>query len=276
MNKVSAEIICDSLNQNITRLTTFQIRIPLIIQAELNTHRVFSRSYNSSRAIPAAKIRMSADFEPMEWLSNQPGMVGGEEIKGIKKHIAIVTWRSMTEIDKIGHRILEWCNLHKQYTNRRLASALWVDGVITATEWDNFLMLRNHPAAQPEIRELAAQIELALSISIPDYLEEGEWHLPYIDAEDIEQYPLGKLRFISAGRCARVSYGFKDTKDSEGDLRRAEKLLNSNPKHVSPVEHVAMAPFNHGGSIEIKSGNFTNWVQFRKLIESGEVQPNFD
>jgi hypothetical protein len=270
MQKVSAKIVCDSTNHLNTRLTTFQIRIPLIIQAELNTHRVFSRSYNSSRAIPAKVMRKSADFEPKTWLSNQPGMEGGDELTGFKKHIAIATWRSLTEIDKIGHRVLEWCNLHKQYTNRRLASTLWVDGVITSTDWDNFLELRNHPSAQPEIRNLASQIDRLLTENKPDYLEDGEWHLPYIEVEDLMNYSIEKLRLISAGRCARVSYGFKDIKDSvASDLKRAEKLLNSVPAHVSPCEHIAMAPFNHGDGIEFKSGNFRNWVQFRQIIDSG-------
>jgi hypothetical protein len=269
MNKVYAKIVCDSTNHLNTRLTTIQVRVPKWLLQEINTHRVFSRSYNSARAIPSKIMRREADFAPPIWIANQPGMSGNTEMRGVKLLIASTTWQSLTATVKLGHWILELCGLHKQYANRWLESIVWVDGVITSTDWDNFLKLRNHPSAQPEIRNLAWQIEKLLKGNDPIFLNEGDWHLPYIDVEDLMDYPIDKLRLISAGRCARVSYGFKDTKDSDGDLKRAEKLLNSVPAHVSPCEHIAMAPFNHGDAIEFKSGNFRNWVQFRQIIDSG-------
>jgi hypothetical protein len=141
--------------------------------------------------------------------------------------------------------------------------------VITGTDWANFLKLRNHPDAQPEIRDLASQIEKLLASNEPDFLEPGEWHLPYIDDEDVAIHTLYELRLISAGRCARVSYGFKDVKDSTADLSRAEKLLSANPPHLSPFEMVAMAseyPY------DFKSGNFRNWVQFRQVLDKDSKQ----
>ncbi len=265
MNKVSAKIICDNTNQLQTRLTTIQIRVPKWLLQEINTHRVFSRSFNSSRAIPAKTLRKSADFAPHIWIANQPGMSGNTEMRDIKLYIAIATWHSLTAIVKLGHWVLELCGLHKQYTNRWLEPIVWVDGVITSTDWANFLKLRNHRSAQPEIRNLANQIEKLLADNEPDYLEPGEWHLPYIDDEDVALHSLYELRLISAGRCARVSYGFKDVKDSAADLNRAEKLLSANPPHLSPFEMVAMVADTHES---FKSGNFRDWVQFRQVIDN--------
>lgn len=265
MHKVTATIICDSINESNTRLSTLQIHVPKFILQEINTHRVFSRSYNSARAIPARSMRFSAVFEPNAWLSNRSGMVGGVELEGFKLGVAIVTWRALSVIVKLGHRILEWCGLHKQHTNRWLEPIAWVDGVISGTDWLNFLKLRNHPDAQPEIRALANEIEQLLQDNPPDLLEAGEWHLPYIDDTDIENYPLETLCLMSAGRCARVSYGFKDIKNPEADLVRANRLLSSEPQHLSPFEHVAQCP---GSRYRVKSGNFRNWVQFRQILES--------
>lgn len=256
-------MVCDSINHLQTRITTIQTHVPKFLLQEINTHRVFSRSFNSSRAIPAKIMRKNADFEPLKWLSNQPGMTGGAELKGVKKWVAVGAWRGLSVIDKIGHAILEWCGLHKQYTNRRLESIVWVDGVITSTDWANFLKLRNHPAAQPEIKELASQIEYLLATNQPDYLEPGEFHLPYIDSEDITDHPMSLLCLISSGRCARVSYGFKPDKHSFADINRAEKLMSSNPQHLSPFEHVARSPVEMEHS---RSGNFRDWEQFRKII----------
>ena len=269
MSEVSAKIICDSTNAFQTRLTTIQIRVPKFLLQEINTHRVFSRSFNSARAVPAKTLRLSANFQPDEWLSNKPGMVGGAELTGLKKIGAIAVWNSLTATVKFGHWLLELCGLHKQYTNRWLEPIVYADGVITSTDWINFLNLRNHPASQPEIRELASQIDQLLRASESNYLLAGQWHLPYIDADDhASDYSIEQLRMISAGRCARVSYGFKDGKDSAADLKRAERLLATNPIHASPFEHIALAPVARDKDhTNFKSGNLRNWIQYRKIIE---------
>jgi hypothetical protein len=263
-NKVKAKMVCDSINHLQTRLTTVQVHCPKFLLQEIARHRVFSLSFNSARAIPAKTFRKSADYEPVEWLSNKPGMVGGAEIRGFKRWFAIGTWRNLSVIDKIGHQILEWCGLHKQFTNRRLEGIVWVDGVISSTDWENFKKLRVHPDAQPEFKELATQIKSLLENNSPDYLDPGEYHLPYIDSDDfLDGDSLYDLCFVSSGRCARVSYGFSAVKNSPADLNRAYKLLESKPQHLSPFEHVARCPVEIENS---RSGNFRDWEQFRKII----------
>jgi hypothetical protein len=210
-------------------------------------------------------MRREADFAPPIWIANQPGMSGSTELRGIKLLIASTTWQALTAIVKLGHWALELCGLHKQYANRWLEPIVWVDGVISSTDWDNFLKLRNHPSAQPEIRNLAWQIEKLLTDNEPDFLEPGEWHLPYIDQDgkDFED-DWDSQCLISMGRCARVSYGLQDTSDPEIDIARARRLLESDPMHVSPAEHQAMVQATQK---PFKSGNFRNWEQFRKRIE---------
>jgi hypothetical protein len=274
-NVISAEVICDSINERGTRLTTLQIHCPTFILQEFNTHRVFSRSFNSSRAIPASKYRLSADFVPDQFLSNQSGMTGGEELTGWRYYLAVGTWKALTTINKIGHRVLELSNLHKQYTNRWLLPVAWADGVVTSTEWVNFMKNRTHPSAQPEMQQLANCIRVAMSLNMPDYLEDGEWHLPYIDVSDLmeaagdepDQIKVSrKLALISMSRCARVSYGFKDKKSTAGDLKRAEMLINSEPIHAAPSEHVAQCP-GPNYPVNFNSGNFRNWIQLRSILE---------
>jgi hypothetical protein len=274
-NKVSAVVVCDSINDRGSRLTTLQIHCPTFILQEFNTHRVFSRSFNSSRAIPAAKYRLSADFEPDAWLSNQSGMTGGEELTGWRLLLAKTTWAALSSIVKLGQKTLDFAGLHKQYTNRWLLPIAWADGVVSSTEWDNYIALRTHSSAQPEMQQLAKAIKLALLISTPDLLEEGEWHLPYIDVGDLveasENEPdpektYRQLALISASRCARVSYGFKDKKDTAADIKRINTLLGSSPIHAAPTEHVAQCPGSNY-PVNFNSGNFHNWVQLREILE---------
>lgn len=266
---ISAKVICDSINSSGNRITTVQVRLPKFLLAEVNTHRAFSRSYNSSRAIPAKTMRKSANFEPSQWGTNKPGMQAGESLKGWKLNAAKLVWNSSMLSATAHHKALELLGLHKQHTNRIIEPYMWVDGVITATEWANFFALRIHPDAQPEILELAIKISEARSGSIPNKLEVGQCHLPYLTPEDYQFLRFNKTenvllatKSISAARCARVSYGFDKPFDIGADLKRASMLLKANPPHHSVFEHVAMALDK-----STPSANFIGWLQYRKQLE---------
>ena len=59
---ISAKVIADSISNGV-RITSLQLHLPKFILAELNTHRVFSRSSASSRAIPTDKIIQMLDWD---------------------------------------------------------------------------------------------------------------------------------------------------------------------------------------------------------------------
>jgi hypothetical protein len=263
-SKISAAIIADSIGSRGIRLTTFQVRVPKFLLQEIARHRVLSLSFNSSRAIPAKTIRYQVwhdPFIPISWGSNRAGMVAGDELKGWRLKIAPILWIFAARSACICHYLLSAIGLHKQHVNRLLEGFICADGVITSTEWQNLFDLRMHPDAQPEFYELVSQMYRALIDSTPDILESGEWHLPYISADD---YPdtIDNHKKLSASRCARVSYGLKPF-DRDGDLARADKLLQASPPHLSPFEHVAECV----SSRYYQSGNFRAWKQFRKEIE---------
>ncbi len=264
-SKISATIICDSIGQESgVRLTTFQVRVPKFLLQEIARHRVLSLSFNSSRAIPAKVMRTRVwkdPCEPIAWSANRPGMSANKELTGWRLIAAKFVWRSITKIVLVGHWMLDKIGLHKQHVNRKLEGDAWVDGIMSATEWDNLFKLRIHPDAQPEFDKLASQMYQALIDSTPDILEPGDWHLPYISADD---YPdtIDNYKRLSASRCARVSYGLKPF-ERDADLVRADKLLQASPPHLSPFEHVAECV----SSRYYQSGNFRSWKQFRKEIE---------
>jgi hypothetical protein len=52
---ISAKILVDALSPAGFRLTTFLVRCPRYILAEINTHRALSKNTASSRAIPVVK-----------------------------------------------------------------------------------------------------------------------------------------------------------------------------------------------------------------------------
>lgn len=301
-----AKILADSQSPAGYRLTTLEATFPRFVLAEFNTHRVFSRNSASSRAIPIAKqLRrvLEEPYVPIEFGSNQPGMQAGAALTGEKRDAAEREWLHarddavrrvlglVTDPDEIstGDDLLEylggveeairnraqspqWLNVHKQVANRLLEPFMWHTVIVTATEWDNFLNLRCHPDAQPEIRLIAAKMRTAIETSEPDRLDEGEWHLPLVRSEDREQVAsIEDLIKISAGRCARVSYlTHAGERDLNADIELHDRLLESG--HMSPLEHPARPLSTEELEENEWSGNFRGWCSYRKLIP-GEGNP---
>lgn len=167
--------------------------------------------------------------------------------------------------------------VHKQIANRILEPWMWITVLISSTEYNNFFNLRCHKDAQPEIAKIAYMMLEEYKKSEPKTLVDGDWHLPLLsDRNELIVDYLGKsfklplpilynyLKKISVGRCARVPYLTHDGKrDPQADIdlhdnRLLHPLSPSDPDHMSPFEHVAMA------SPGEKSGNFTGWHQYRK------------
>jgi len=256
-------------------LVSLEVSFPRIVLAEFNTHRVFSRNSASSRAIPVSKMieRVTSDpFIPFFWGKNQKGMQAAEELSPEAQALAKKQWlRGRNIAVAIVKRLQDpSIDLHKQIANRLLEPFLWHTVIVTATEWDNYYALRNNRAAQPEIREAARLMTMAMSESIPTSLSANEWHMPLLD-DEAELRAAGfkddQLRRISVGRCARVSYLTHDGKrDPKADIELADRLLKGG--HMSPFEHVAQALLAHEGGW---SGNFRGWLQYRKTIPGESV-----
>lgn len=270
-------VIQDSISKAGVRLTTLQLRFPRFLLPEFNTHRVFSRNASSSRAIPVAKLaQLSLDtmYEPLFYGLNQPGMQSKEEsLTGEALEEAKAIWRNMAETCVAGATRLAELGLHKQWSNRPVEWLGHIQVIVTATEWNNFMELRDHADAQPEIRVLAAEIKRQMYMSAPvvrerNRLHESGWHLPYVTQDERRRYadePLF-LAKLSSARCARVSYLLTDgtVPSAEKDIALYDRLVGSRPLHASPVEHSAY-PLPLPTQ---RSNNFVGWRQYRELVEA--------
>lgn len=158
-------------------------------------------------------------------------------------------------------------NIHKQTVNRYLEPFMWHTVVVTATEWDNFFALRIHGDAQPEICLPTELIRNAMAESTPQFINYGEWHLPFIQEDEkhlITSDTIEDWKYVSSGRCARVSYETHEGKrDIEKDIDLAKHRLVPHG-HMSPLEHIA-TPVKD--DFEGDTGNFKGWFQFRKEIQ---------
>lgn len=293
---IEAKIICDSIANDI-QLTSIQSKAPMFLDAEFEKHRRLSNiSSNSSsnRAIPFLKMLDQGYFLPNDIRLNQPGMQGDLLLDDDSKE---EFWNDLKDIyGYTSEKLKKWDKVHKQHLNRYLAGFYWQHKhkICTGTDWENFWNLRVHPDADPAMYEVARKMKNAMDESTPVELKPGEWHLPYINEDEIcmaqvgysEPYciNLDDLIKCSVARCARVSYNNHDNSSPniEKDIALADKLLAAG--HMSPFEHIA-TPMEEDNCIhpeewelgvthmdhnkKLWSGNFRGWIQYRQLIEQG-------
>ena len=252
-------------------LFTLALKYPRFIHSEFMTHRVFSRNAASSRAIPVSKMIEQVRNEPampVYWGSNKPGMQAGDELVGTALENAQFMWhRAAQQAADIAEQMQE-LGLHKQVANRVLEPFQIMQTVVTATEWENFFQLRISEFAQPEIKALAVAMKEAMTNSTPFQMPYGEYHVPYVTAEERDEYKSRKdwrtLCMVASARCARVSYLNHDgsNPDIAKDLELATKLKDA--YHASPFEHVAR-PWDLRDLPGVVR-NFREWTQFRAEI----------
>lgn len=261
---MNVEIVADTLSPDGARITTFQLRYPRFIHSQIMTHRVFSRNARSSRAVPVRKIIEEVRENPVipVMAQNKSGMQPGDPFPYWKLEAASLVWHDAIR-DAIKHaETLQKMGVHKQWANRILEPFMYIDVLITATEWDNFFALRCAHDSQTEIQALAIEMKRQYLASAP---EESLYHIPYVDEEFPEglsdedfDHELDRLFMISAARCARISYKpfNSDTADEDADILLANKLWDAG--HLSPFEHQAMASYHDEHFFNLKG-----WVSFR-------------
>lgn len=268
---ITAKVIQDSRAPHGKRITTFELEYPRFIHSELMTHRWFSRNAASSRAIPVkAMIEMvrTSYARPIHWGKNQPGMQANEQLQEPQLIRVKSLWcEAAGAAADIAEKMMNE-GAHKQIANRILEPFQHMKTVVTATDFDNFFHLRRHKDAQPEIHALADAMWEAREASTPMQLDNGEWHVPYVERARSSggtlvygnDMPVGDAQIISASCCAQVSY-----RKSDDSIEKArivyDRLIGSAPVHASPVEHQATPGFK--GSL---SGNFMGWTQLRQMI----------
>ncbi len=278
---IEAKVIEDSVSESGKRITTLQVKFHRFCLPEFNTHRVFSRNFSSSRAIPTKKLLDQVRNDPampVHWGKNQPGMQASEELTGDDLFAARARWRLAAEAAANHAEVLAERGAHKQIVNRLIEPFLWANGIVTSTEWENWFNLRAHEDAQPEIHELAVRMREAIEQSTPRVLQPGEWHLPYVSKDERNdgffKIPANSdlLKKISAARCCRVSYLKHDgsVPNIDDDLALFQRLAGAVPLHASPLEHQATPYHLEPGALGYNpsiQGNFKGWIQYRKLWE---------
>lgn len=266
------KVITDSVFK--TRLTTVEITYPRFIHAEIMTHRDRARNAGSSRAIPWNTMKdaiLGDPVVPIYWGSHNKGMQTGGEVGVTERIKAEKVWLDLRDAAVVAAQALHDLGVHKSLCNRLTEPWMWITVVMTSTNWENFFAQRCHPDAEIHFQTIAGTIRNHLAISVPTVIEEGGWHLPYLEKDDHEEIyhkydqclQLNIAQRVSVARCARVSYvQHGDKKKSiEKDLGLAKTLIegSGNMGHRSPFEHVAQAR-----QADFRSGPFRGWHQLRK------------
>lgn len=267
----SAKVLADSTNQCGNRLTTMELTYPRFIHSEVMTHRMFSRNAASSRAIPVEKMIEQVEKNPVipiHWGKAQKGMQAYEVLDEGDAEDCRKEWLLAKKQCVAAVTGMVAVGLHKQIANRLLEPWMWITVIVTGNEgaWNNFFALRCHHEAEPHIQKIAGMARSARNTSVPQKLEDGQWHLPLIGFDGDGLLSVEDQVKVSVGRCARVSYlTHAGIRDVQADIDLHDRLLVS--KHFSPFEHVARSGFHTGDGGNLGYG----WTQYRKTLK-GEYQ----
>lgn len=243
---------------------------------------------------------------PIHWGKKQRGMQANEECNnpvqlglhyGAAREVSReeAWWHGMnTMLDIV--KGYDEAGYHKQFAGRALETFQMMRVQVTATCFENWFWLRNDSAAQPEIKELAQCMLEAMNRSEPELLKEGEWHTPWVDhyrsqqtgelvymiEEDGVKVPLTleQAQLVSSARSAAISYrkdglyGLEKSKEVFGNLIDSERVHGSALEHcATPIARTydfyqdwpdGASHMDRKGNLW--SGNFCNWIQYRKLI----------
>ena len=280
---IDAVVIEHSVYQG-QELITFVIKAPKFLDAEIEKHRMFSSNSTSDRAIPFDRMKDAEFFIPRDIRKNQKGMQGFEQVEEYTKDE--FRW----DIHELRNEVIDtlalYPEVHKQHLNRYLLPWAYQTKIITTNNnWFNYFeALRDHPAADPAIQELAKKMREAYTWSQPKVLEHGEWHLPFVTDEEKDQYSNDNLCKMSSARCAKISYNNHDGTNNSFDKDNALFTVLYEENHRTPMEHQAtpmkelyacefdaLEEWEKGithidRSGKLHSANFTGFIQYRQLL----------
>lgn len=131
----------------------------------------------------------------------------------------------------------------------------------------------NKSQAEIHIQELTECMYDKINSSIPTKLDDGQWHIPFIDkisinAESIVNVSEKQTQFlikVSTGMCARTSYTVVNNEKNinyDSLIVIHDKMILSKPFHASPFEHCAISM---GDNKWYK--NFKGFKQYRQIID---------
>jgi len=267
-----------SVNPQGHELLSFVVTYPRSILPEFNTHTIISKNTSSSRAIPyeykevrkpwqppsMREMVLTDPYLPLYYGRNERGMQATQELDENERQQCIKRILELRDAAVAAADDLWHIGLHKQDCNRYIEPWAWTTQILTGTHWANFFALRTHKDAHPAFRYIARRMYLQYKASKPTLLHPGEWHLPFVEAEEIGRHNIEDLKVMSVARCARLSYTTHDTgeRSLDADKKTYDKLAGSHPKHMSPFGHQG-TPCNADDWIP---SNFQGWNQLRKFV----------
>jgi thymidylate synthase ThyX len=293
----NAKVIADSIADGV-RLTTMEVTFPRYILAEFNTHRVFSRNSASSRAIPVKTRVQQVRENPFipTFTKNKPGMKADDVLVDDDALNAAAIWKGAALQAAQNAESLAHIEVHKQQANRLLEAFVWHTIAVTSTYWDNFWALRAHVDASPEMFETAVTMRKVMKESVPQELQVGDWHIPYVEMD--RHHGEGLMMFgpdyydglikMSVARCAALSYERQNAEKTAAEYALRHDQLKSSG-HWSPFEHQAKVAnaeemrkyalwkytgesFGHETFKAVCIGNLAvPWLQYRKTIPGEDV-----
>jgi hypothetical protein len=237
---IQVEMIKDSVSESSVRLCTMRLTYPRIIHSHVLLHRDRVRTVKS-QGVEAGL------FVPLKFKATDGGDDISEPVKACK------IWSDAYKA------VLECCNqLQSIGTSERLTRVLlqpfqYVTVLMTATEWQHFISIIKNIEEYHAVL-LANTINAVLHESIPELIQPGHWHLPFISKDELN-LGLDYVKKLSASRCVQFGRDLKSySTKSYSDLVTRKDWV-----HLEHVCTPSLTPASYCGPLK-------GWTTFRSQI----------
>lgn len=316
MAELTATVVADSITEQGDRLTSMVLSLPHSLLTRLGSYRALSRTTapgQDSDIISLVSGVLLDGFVPGTSLSDQSreswlhardnaviavlnGTIGLDGLSALlRKNVESnrKSWgKTALNAELISKELtayVEQSGLEFSSEALLLEPFMWTTVLVSATDWDNLTALARHTEPKEgdtTLNGLAAVVRDALDQSSPNLISEGQWHLPFLNDEELTEAREGskeaqeKLILVSVARSGGISVQ-SDAPSSESEVEYANLLLRRG--HVSAWEHAATPAEQSWGAESIVDGlpswrggsslvsNFTGWTQARKMVEGESV-----
>ena len=283
---ISATVVCDSLSNGGLRTTTLKLSFPSFVSDVVDREGslIHTGAWGPQVVEDLLREQKTSPVVPKDFGAASP----------FTEQAHLKRWRTAGSVsyDAAARMCEAPTSVRPTVVAALLSPFMYKTVLATSGSWQTICEGMRF-AYEPEVRALGEAVDNALFKSVPNTLQPGDWHVPYVDAEDVEHVmrqaakdvmqlgmPFSSLDFlaeqlllkISVARCAVMASATGSNREGriKTDLSLFAHLFETLPRRRDYLEHQNMVDYADDTSWNNMSlhGRVTGWVSFRKAQDA--------
>jgi hypothetical protein len=254
----TVKLLKDSTSCHGTRVATYLLTIPHFLYGHFANFRDLSVNLPIDLCNP--KTADEVVFNMVLANKYEPRFFGSE---GDTNNLKL--WdEARTKACDSAHAMFEAGAMYQQWV-QLLYPFMMVNCVCTATDYGNLFNCEFYSDTPSEMIPIVAEMrELYEDNAGQSMLKnKGEWHVPFVDADEQSLFAIDTQRQLSVARCARGTDLWQGKKNIERDLMEFNAIMRPRIPNLAYLEHTCTSARSPQGGM----GNLVGWLQMRNTME---------